>query len=223
MSREVLERYWPLAGLVVRTPRVELRWPDDDDLIALAELAAKGVHDPERMPFMVPWTRREPGGDLERGTLQWHWGQRGAWTPESWHFNPVTVVDGEIVGMQGMHADGFAVTRVVATGSWLGLAHQGKGIGTEMRAAMLHLAFAGLGAERAETGAFEDNPSSLGVTAKLGYVPNGYRVHDREGSAARELRFIMDRAGWEGRRRDDIEIIGLEPCLPLFGLGPPTG
>ena len=73
MSREELAKHWPIAGLAVRTPRVELRWPDDTDLCALADLAAKGVHDPSFMPFTQPWTRRDPGGDLERGVFQFHW------------------------------------------------------------------------------------------------------------------------------------------------------
>ena len=30
--------------------------------------------------------------------------------------------------------------------------------------------------------------------------------------------FRLERADWELRRRDDITIEGLEPCLPLFGL-----
>ncbi len=28
----------------------------------------------------------------------------------------------------------------------------------------------------------------------------------------------MERADWENGRRDDIELVGLEACLPLFGL-----
>jgi RimJ/RimL family protein N-acetyltransferase len=221
MSREDLVTHWPLAGLVVRTPRLELRWPDDADLCALADLAAKGVHDPDFMPFMQPWTRADTGGEPQRNTLQWSWRQRAEWTSARWHYNPVTVVDDEVVGMQGMHAESFAVCRTAGTGSWLGLAHQGRGIGKEMRAAMLHLLFEGLDAVRAETGAFEDNLPSLGVTRSLGYRENGEMLHDREGTRARELRFVLDRADWQARRRDDIEIIGLEPCLALFGLGAP--
>lgn len=57
--------------------------------------------------------------------------------------------------------------RQVSTASWLGLHHQRQGIGTEMRAAVLHLAFAGLGAVDALSGAFEDNPSSFSVSEKL--------------------------------------------------------
>ena len=51
---------------------------------------------------------------------------------------------GSVAGVQGMLATDFAVNRQVSTGSWLGQAYHGRGIGKEMRAAILHLAFAGL-------------------------------------------------------------------------------
>ncbi len=41
-----------------------------------------------------------------------------------------------------------------------------------MRAAVLHLAFAGLEAEYADSDAFTDNAASLGVSRKLGYRPS---------------------------------------------------
>jgi len=33
------------------------------------------------------------------------------------------------------------------------------------------------------------------------------------------MRFRLGREAWEQRRRDDIEIVGLELCLPMF-VGP---
>ena len=65
-----------------------------------------------------------------------------------------------------------------------------------MRAAVLHLGFAGFGAERAVTSAFADNPRSLGVTRALGYAENGWFVDDREGKPAKHLRFVLERADW---------------------------
>lgn len=81
-----------------------------------------------------------------------------------------------------------------------------------MRAAILHLAFAGLGAEHAVSSAFADNPASLG------YVDNGWYVDDREGQPVRHLRLLLGRDAWLSQRRDDIEIIGLDRCLPLLGI-----
>ena len=218
-ERARLAEHWPLFGLVVRTPRLELRYPTDDDLVTLAELSAD-IHDPDFLPFRTGWSTR-PEGERQRGVLQWHWGQRAQWSEQEWGLPLAVVVDGRIVGTQGVQAREWPVTRTVETGSWLARSQQGKGIGTEMRAAILHLTFAGLHALRATTGAYEDNPSSLGVTRKLGYRPNGEAVWDVEGVRRTELLFVLDRADWEPRRRADIEIEGLEPCRPLFALDRP--
>src|SRR6476661_7534358 len=123
--------HWPLFDLHITTPRLELRYPTDDDLFALAGIPAEGIHDPETMPFAKP----------------------------------------------------FTTTHTVTTGSWLVQRAHGQGIGKEMRAAVLHLAFQGLGAVEAYTDAFDDNPASLGVTRALGYEPNGTRLYAREGAS----------------------------------------
>ena len=56
----MLTDVWPLFGLVLRTPRLELRLPSLERLAELGELAAEGVHDPAVMPFFVAWTDRPP-------------------------------------------------------------------------------------------------------------------------------------------------------------------
>jgi RimJ/RimL family protein N-acetyltransferase len=211
-----LSDVWPIAGLVVRTPRLSLRWPRDDDLIALASLGAEGVHGPDEMPFSMPWSRGS-ADEIRRRVLQWHWMQRGRWTPSSWSWNPVVVAAGRVVGTQSLFADDFGLRRTVETGSWLGRRFQGRGIGVEMRRAVLHLAFAGLEASRAETGAFEDNAASLTVTRRVGYRDNGDRILAVEGRRRRMLAFALDRSDWSALAPDDVEIEGLGPCLPLFG------
>jgi RimJ/RimL family protein N-acetyltransferase len=208
--------YWPLYDLVVRTPRVELRLPDEDELLALAKLAGDGVHDPSWMP-MTGWTD-QPSPLLERGVLHWHWGRRADWTPTHWNYNPAVFVDGEVVGTQGMVGREFGVLRGVETGSWLGLRHQGKGVGKEMRAAILHLAFDGLGALQANSGYWHDNEPSRRVSESLGYEANGDRWALRRGARALELEVKLRREVWETRRRDDVTIEGLDDaCLELFG------
>ena len=87
-----------------------------------------------------------------------------------------------------------------------------------MRAAVVHLLFAGLGAEYALTGAFHDNAASLGVTRSLGYEEEGRRRALRRDTPDWLVGFRLPRAVWEERRRDDIVIEGLDPCLPMFGL-----
>ena len=138
----------------------------------------------------------------------------------AWSWNPVVVVDGAVAGTQELAGHHFAVRRVVTSGSWLGRSFQGQGIGAEMRAAVLHLAFAGLGAVRAETDAYDDNPASLAVTRKLGYTPNGETVLAVEGKARPRAALRASRDHWALSPRSDIEIVGLAPCLPHFGAGP---
>jgi len=209
--------HWPFFALTVTTPRLVLRYPNDDDLFALAAVLADGIHDPDLMPFNHPWTRAE-SPELERNSLKHWWGLRASLSPDQWHL-PLAVFDeGEPVGVQGMGATQFAVTRAVSTGSWLVQRAQGRGIGKEMRAAVLHLAFEGLGAVEAYTDAFEDNPASLGVTRALGYEANGTLLRVREGQPARALYYVMTRSRWESFRRDDIAIDGLDACLPFLGI-----
>ena len=74
-TRARLAEHFPVFALEVRTPRLTLRFPDDDDLVDLAELGARGVHADDTMPFQIPWTRVEPPFQ-QRNTLQYFWMQR---------------------------------------------------------------------------------------------------------------------------------------------------
>lgn len=212
-----LERDWPLFGLRIKTPRLTLTYPTDADLAALNALAGRGIHDPGVMPFEIPWTD-EPPDIRPRQSLQYWWGLRANWRPGKWVLTMVVREDQAVVGVQDMFGTEFAVTRQVGTGSWLGKAYQRRGIGKEMRAAILHLAFAGLSAERATSGAFEDNVASIAISRSLGYVENGDEIKAPRGMPVRAIRFLLQRDVWEQRPRPDIQIHGLEPCLPMFGL-----
>jgi RimJ/RimL family protein N-acetyltransferase len=87
-----------------------------------------------------------------------------------------------------------------------------------MRAAVLHLAFAGLGAREATSEAFADNHASNRVSQTLGYEPNGTGWATRRGEPALITRWKLTRDQWEKTRRDDIEITGVQDCLPVLGL-----
>jgi len=120
--------------------------------------------------------------------------------------------------MQEISARDYRVLRQISSLSWLGLRHQGRGLGTEMRAAGLHLAFAGLGAAEATSGAFDDNAPSLRVSEKLGYEPDGIERLAKNGQVTTTRRLRLSRARWEKSDRIPVSITGLQPCLPLFGL-----
>ncbi|MFC4048975.1 GNAT family N-acetyltransferase [Actinomadura syzygii] len=213
----MLVDHFPLVGLRLRTPRLELRLPSPEELAALAEVAAEGVHDPGTMPFLVPWTDR-PAAEVARSVIQRHWTKLGEWTPQNWCLDLAVFHEGAAVGMQDVRARDLAVTRRVGTGSWLGRRHQGKGIGTEMRTAVLELAFAGLGADEAESSAFAHNEASHGVSRKLGYELNGTDRHAVRGALTVDHRMLLTRAAWERHRTVPVTIEGLDPCRALFGL-----
>src|SRR5262245_20659231 len=132
--------YWPLFDLVVRTPRLTIRYLDDQLAVELAALAAAGIHDPEYMPFAVPWSNA-PSPDLERDALRFYWRTRAESRPDTWHLQFATFDGDTLVGSTSVLASGFTLLRTFETGSWLGRPHQGRGIGTEMRIASLHLGF----------------------------------------------------------------------------------
>jgi RimJ/RimL family protein N-acetyltransferase len=209
------ESFWPLFGLVIRTPRLEIRLPREAEFGALLAVVAQGIHDPATMPFTTPFTDR-PSPQRERESAQWWWRQRAEWSAEKWNFTGAVFVDGQAVGVQDMNAERFATLRAVHTGSWLGRAHQGQGLGKEMRQAILHLAFAELAAQEAHSGAFFDNAASLATSRAVGYRENGETLAPRREGAARMVNLRIDRPTWEERRRDDIEIVGLDGCLDMF-------
>ena len=208
---------WPLVDLRIRTPRLELRLPTDDDLLGLLDVVRAGVADPDQTVFMVPW-HQLPSPALERQFLQHCWKSRGSWNPSAWSLNLVLVENGRPIGQQEIAARDFGIRKLVQSGSWIGREFQGRGLGTEARAAILALAFDGLGADFAESGYFAGNERSRRVSEKLGYERICEEILSIEGRQRREIRVRCSRASW---RRDvvPVTIENLEPCLPLFGVG----
>jgi len=211
-----LESAWPVFGLRIRTEHLVLRIPRDEDMPAFIDLAKAGIHPPDEMPFGVAWSV-VPSPDFERSFLKFHWGTRSAWTPEAWTVDFLVELDGRPIGVQGLHANDFAIHRIVDTGSWLGRAHQGQGFGKEMRSAVLSFAFDGLGARTAESSAFLDNLASSGVSRALGYEDNGRGALAPQGMSRETQRFRMTEERWRSRPRPPVTIEGLEACRELFG------
>lgn len=208
-----------LRSLRLRTPRLELRLGSRDELRALAEVARSGVHPPDEMPFAVPWTDRASEPSFLEEFLAFHEQALASWASDDWELNLLAFLDGRPVGTQGVSGRRFAAERTVATGSWLGRPWQGMGLGTEMRAAVLELAFAWLGAAAAVSGWLESGAGqSAGVSARLGYHEVGTHVETPRGKPVVHHDVRLERAEW--RCQFAVEIEGAEACLPLFGLEP---
>jgi RimJ/RimL family protein N-acetyltransferase len=211
------ERLWPLFGLAVTTPRLTLRYVDDESGAELARLAARGIHDPATMPFAEPWTDVN-SHELEHNTMRYYWRSRAETSGAHWDLNMTVRCGQTVVGMCSVSADDFPATRTASTGSWLGREYQGHGLGREMRRAALHLIFAGLDADVATTSAWHDNAASLGVTRSLGYAETGSRIQPRRDQPDTMLDFTMTNHQWRAGHADaDIELSGIEPVRAFLG------
>jgi RimJ/RimL family protein N-acetyltransferase/ribosomal protein S18 acetylase RimI-like enzyme len=203
----------PLTRLRVRTPRLELRLGTDTELRELGRVALAGIHDPAVMPFEFPWT-----DDLSEETvLDYHRTRLQEFSADDWELGLVVFYRGRPVGIQSVRAERFAETKRVTTGSWLGRGWQGQGLGTEMRAAVLQLAFGGLAAKVAVSGAVAGNPPSLGVSRKLGYGVVGSHTVSPRGEPLEHTDLELRREHF--RPPVPVELVALAPLLPLFGAG----
>ncbi|MFF8379863.1 GNAT family N-acetyltransferase [Streptomyces sp. NPDC015661] len=216
----MLTDHWPLTALRVRSPRLELRLPSEEELAEVADVAARGVHAPGARPFLTPWTDLPPA-ERARHVIQLHWSRLGRWTPRDWALNLVAFHEGRPIGIQDVRAVDFGVRREIVSGSWLGLDHQGRGLGTEMRVAVLHLAFAELGTVSATSLSFTDNHSSATVSRKLGYRPDGITRDVLHGEVVESLRFRLSREDWAARDHPPVTVDGLKGCEEFFGIEGP--
>ncbi|HET7194905.1 MAG TPA: GNAT family protein [Nocardioides sp.] len=122
------------------------------------------------------------------------------------------------MGVQGIATEHFLVTRTGETGSWLGLQHQGNGVGTAMRQVMCAFLFDDLDFEEITSGAFTDNPSSLAVSRKVGYRENGVRrLKRREGELATNLGLVLTPADLV-RGEHPMEVEGVAAFRRSIGL-----
>lgn len=152
-----------LATIRLRTPRLVLRLPDDDEILDLVAVAAAGVHPPEQMPFRVPWTDGIGTPTFETDFAAYRRGRRESWSPGSWALE-------------------------------FGVFHEGRIVG----------------------GALAGNEASARVSEKLGYEPAAGELVSPRGLPVWARRYRLAATRWVSPVL--VEITGLEPCLPLFGL-----
>jgi len=137
---------YPPLNVEIRTPRLTLAGASDDLLERLVPLVRAGIADVEPWPFDDPISFYADNPEREWRWLRAIWSGRGRVSPDAWRLYFAVLVDGEPVGMQDLIGRDFARFATVTSFSWLAPGHRGRGLGKEMRSAILHLAFAGLGA-----------------------------------------------------------------------------
>lgn len=211
---------YPPFDVVVRTPRLELRGATDELLAALLPAVRAGVYDPDGPPpFDDPMSLYGESPQREWRWLRAIWaGRARVDVDEWWRLYFVVLHDGAPIGVQDLTGVAFRALRTVSTFSWLDREHQGRGLGREARAAVLHLGFEGLDALRADSEAFHDNHASNRISQVLGYEPNGTSWATRRGEPALLTRWQLSRERWDETRREDIQLSGLGPCREMLGL-----
>lgn len=215
-----LSDLWPVLGIRVHSPALELFVPAGEELAEVASLAARGIYDP--VNHFLPRTPVSGWSDLaspaaERAFLRYYWAALADWHPDRWNLIFAARVQGQIVGVQEIGAQGFRLSRTVSTGSWVGLEHQRSGHGRAMREAVLWFAFAVLGSERADSAAWSSNDASLSVSRAMGYRANGTTTRAAEGRRVEQINLTLRRADWVGSAGGFTVDGFTEDCRTLLG------
>jgi len=202
--------------LRIKAADVELRPMTESDLPTIADLLPVDVEvDPTSVTY--------PGYDqrMTRATIvyQGYWKAFGTWSPEAWRLGFAVFSHGRMIGYQELEGNDFLRLRTVESSSFLIPEYRGRGLGKQMRRAVLTLAFGPLKAEAAITEAWHDNHTSLGVSRSLGYRPNGELSRRRGESIDLMIHLRLRRSDWLAQGLgDQVRISGFEACRPLFGL-----
>jgi RimJ/RimL family protein N-acetyltransferase len=207
---------WPLFGLRLTTPDLEIRTMTEADL---PEVADAIPDDLEQDPTTPQFPGLSPREQRTATSAQAYWRALGTWSVDSWRIIFAVRHHGSLIGSQALEGDDFVRLRTVDSWSWLSADARGQGWGKQMRRAVLTLAFGALGAEYAITSAWHDNDASLGVSRSLGYADNGVERHRRDDGVDAMVHLRMSRADWErSGLAGGITVEGFDACRPWFGL-----
>jgi RimJ/RimL family protein N-acetyltransferase len=207
---------WPFFDLRITSDEVLLRGITDEDLDVLAHAMPDDL---ELNPADEQFDTLPSDVDRRRRLVTEVWRHRGTWSPRSWCLDLAVEVDGRVVGVQALEAERFPELRTVDSYSWLMTEGRGRGLATSMRAGVLALACDPRRAEVAVSSARTDNAASLAVSRRLGYADNGVSrtVTPTGPFELQHLRLPV--AVWRQGGRT-AEVVGVEPCLPWFGIAP---
>jgi RimJ/RimL family protein N-acetyltransferase len=211
-----MNRYWPLFGLRLATPELELQPLCEADLGPLSDLLPPDVElDPQATTYDIADPATSRGVILHQG----YWRAYGTWQVSAWRLSFGVRRSGTLIGVQELEGNDFPRLGTVDTSSFLVSEARGLGHGKEMREAVLALAFGPMAARQAITSAWHDNTASLGVSRALGYEPNGEHLHARGDAVDVMVHLRLRREDWLARSGgEDVTVSGFEPCRHLFGL-----
>ena len=217
-----LDEIFPAFGLEISCGPLRLSGLRTEDFPAVTTVAAGGIHGPDFLPFLLPWSEA-PADELPRAAARFYWDSFATFTPERWHLNLVVRVDGTVVGVQDVFSrTDFRRTHVLETGSWLGLPFQGRGIGTLMRQTVCSFGIDHLGAELMRSGFIEGNAASAAVSRKVGYVDNGRRrLEDPKSGGYRWERDVLLTPDALVRPPFPLEVRGLDAFRGQIGVDSP--
>ena len=207
---------WPLHGIRLRTADLDLTVMTEADLPTLCSLLPDDL---ELNPHATTYAGLDGAANRRAVLSQGYWRALGMWSPDDWALPFVVRSAGAVVGAQWLEGPDWRSDRTVDSSSWLVAGARGRGLGRQMRAAVLALAFGPLRAEAAISSAVVDNAPSLGVSRSLGYHDTHRSVLEHSGQTLQHVR--LDRKTWDasGRSRH-VVVEGVDPALPLFGLDP---
>ena len=205
---------WPLHGIHLRTADLDLTVMTEADLPTLCSLLPDDL---ELNPHATTYAGLDDRANRRAVLVQGYWRALGLWSPDDWALPFVVRSAGEVVGAQWLEGPDWRADHLVDSSSWLVPAARGRGLGKQMRAAVLALAFGPLGADAAVSSAVVDNAASLGVSRALGYRETHRSVLEHSGETLQHVR--LERAAWErSGQAHEVVIAGATPALPLFGI-----
>lgn len=210
-----LEAAWPVHGLRLATPDLILRPMREEDLGVLCDLLPDDV---EQDPSATRYAGLGERANRHAVVVQSYGRHLGLWSPDDWTLSFVVRRGGAVIGVQTLEGPDYRAERIVDSASWLVVAARGSGLGQQMRAAVLELAFRHLGAVAAISSAVLGNRGSLGVSRALGYAETHRSVLTHSGQTLQHLR--VERATWQACGLGaQVRIDGLAAALPYFGVG----
>jgi RimJ/RimL family protein N-acetyltransferase len=205
---------WPLHGIRLRTADLDLQVMTEADLPRLARLMPDDL---ELNPHATRYAGFDEPANRRAVLAQGYWRALGMWSPEDWALPFVARSGGEPVGVQWLEGPDWTSDRTVDSSSWLVAPARGRGLGKQMRAAVLALAFGRLGAAAAISSAVLGNGGSLGVSRALGYRDTHRSVLEHSGETLQHVR--LEASAWSASGlAHGVVVDGVAEALPLFGL-----